>query len=270
MEGKNGLPPKAVEYLKENEVPALMETMLHELTIRMPEDPVSFLIDFLKLPQVPRLVLAGPPGSGNSTQCERLHKEYGIEHISTGHLLREEVKKGTKLGTEAEPFMTKGELVPDHLILEMLKTRLESDDVKHHGWVLDGFPKTRRQALEMQSNGLIPNKFLLLECSDEVIHERIEGRRIDPETGNVYHVTNNPPPEDEEVLARLEQRTDDSSEAVATRLADYHRNMKEIREAYDRVTVPLDATRSVDDVWEELRGVIDALQQHKTAPPSEA
>lgn len=146
--------------------------------------------------------MVGPPASGKGTQCELIVSKYGLVHVSTGDLLREEVRKGSPLGEKAKTFMSNGQLVPDDLINDIVFQKLNSAECQAKGWLLDGYPRTKAQALSLQSHGIYPDKCVLLTIPDEVVIERVDGRRIDPITDHVYHVKFNPPPQDEELLAR--------------------------------------------------------------------
>ncbi|MGB7624267.1 MAG: adenylate kinase [Terriglobia bacterium] len=170
-----------------------------------------------------RMILMGPPGAGKGTQAARLVKHYRIAHISTGEMLREAVAEHTPLGLKAAAYMEGGQLVPDDLVIPMAVERLSRPDCSQ-GFILDGFPRTRPQAegldAELNKHHLSLNVVLLIDLPDELIFERITGRRMDPVTGIIYHATFNPPPAD--VASRVVQRADDIDEAVSARLAKYH------------------------------------------------
>ncbi len=170
-----------------------------------------------------RLILVGPPGAGKGTQATALVNRYGIPHISTGDMLRSAVKAGTELGIQADGYMKRGDLVPDDLVIAMVIERLQQPDCTN-GFLLDGFPRTRAQAasldIALDENDLALDAVVLISVPDDMIVERIVGRRMDPETGDIYHVTFNPAPPD--IADRLIQRKDDTEEAVRTRLAKYH------------------------------------------------
>jgi adenylate kinase family enzyme len=140
-------------------------------------------------------------------------QRYGVVHISTGDILRAEVKAGSELGLRAKEFMDAGKLVPDDLIISMVVARLRQQDVRERGFLLDGFPRTGEQAKALMEAGLGADAFVLLEVPDEVLVERVEGRRSDPQSGKIYHLKFNPP-ENAEVAARLVQRSDDTREKV--------------------------------------------------------
>jgi adenylate kinase len=170
-----------------------------------------------------RMILVGPPGAGKGTQAARLVEHFHIPHISTGDMLRAAVKEGTELGKKADGFMKAGQLVPDDVVIGMVIERIAKADCKD-GFMLDGFPRTQPQAAaldaEMRRVGIALDKVLLIEVPDELILDRITGRRTDPETGTIYHMTFNPPPT--AVLGRVVQRKDDTAEACTARLEKYH------------------------------------------------
>lgn len=170
-----------------------------------------------------RLIFVGPPGAGKGTQCARLAARLDIPHISTGDMFRAAVKQGTPMGVLAKKAMDAGELVSDELVVGMVRERFAQDDVQS-GFLLDGFPRTvpQAEALEalMGELDLGLDAVILLEVPDDLIVERIVGRRSDPETGRIYHLTFDPPPP--EIADRLKHRSDDTEEAVRSRLNAYH------------------------------------------------
>merc|ERR1712190_694445 len=155
-------------------------------------------------------------------------KSFGVHHISTGDVLRDHVKRGTPLGTQAKEFMDAGRLVPDQLIIDLLKEEVKG---AKNGWLIDGMPRTAVQAEAMSEMGLDPQVFITLEVPDSVLEERITLRRMDPDTGDIYHLKFKPPT-DETVAARLTQRKDDTAEALKTRLVAYHENLDKVKEVY--------------------------------------
>eukprot|EP01087_Luapelamoeba_hula_P008123 TRINITY_DN2015_c0_g1_i2.p1 TRINITY_DN2015_c0_g1~~TRINITY_DN2015_c0_g1_i2.p1 ORF type:complete len:236 (-),score=44.27 TRINITY_DN2015_c0_g1_i2:143-850(-) len=137
-------------------------------------------------------IISGGPGSGKGTQCERITKEFGVVHISTGDILRAEVKKGSTLGRQVDDIMKRGELVADDLIIELLLQRLSQEDVQERGFLLDGFPRTKQQAEALVRANVDIQAFILLDVTEQNIVERVCGRRIDPITGVSYHIKSNP------------------------------------------------------------------------------
>lgn len=182
-----------------------------------------------------RMILIGPPGAGKGTQAAFLVDTFRIPHISSGDMLRAAVKEGSALGKQADDFMKKGALVPDDLVIAMIIDRIGKPDAQS-GFMLDGFPRTRPQAealdAALREAGVALDVVLLIEVPDELILERITGRRSDPQTGAIYHVKFNPAPAD--VAPRLVQRKDDTAEAVGARLSKYHSETTPIIPFYEQ------------------------------------
>lgn len=170
-----------------------------------------------------RMILVGPPGAGKGTQAKFLVETYSIPHLSTGDMLRASVAAGTKLGQEADVYMKAGGLVPDAVVIGMVLERIQDADCSN-GFLLDGFPRTRPQAealdQALSDADVVLDAVVQIEVADEFIVERITGRRTDPETGEIYHMTFNPPPA--EIAHRVTQRKDDTEEACRARLAKFH------------------------------------------------
>ncbi len=196
------------------------------------------------------VIFLGPPGAGKGTQAQRLVAEKGFMHISTGDLLREAVKNRTPLGLKAKEYMDRGELVPDDLIVALIKEKLP----KEGNVILDGFPRTIAQAEALdkmlEELGKEVDAVVLFEVPDEVVIERLSGRRIDPKTGKVYHVKYNPPPEGVEVI----QRDDDKPEVIKKRLEVYRKQTAPLIDYYKEKgnLLVVDATKSPDEVYEDL------------------
>lgn len=251
---QQGLTPEQLAYLETKKVERLMEYLYHELLLALPADPLAHLSKLLETPETPKIIIAGPPAGGKGTQCEMIAKKYGVVHISTGDLLRDETRKGTPLGKQAQTYMSQGALVPDSLITQLVAARLKQDDVQSRGWLLDGFPRTRTQALNLQQMGIIPSVVIVLEVPDEVVASRIEGRRTDPKTGAVYHMKFNPPPPG----VAVEQRADDTADAIKVRLGLFHRNTTEVLECYSTIAVHINGDRDKNDVFSEIAEQIEA------------
>lgn len=175
-----------------------------------------------------RLILLGAPGAGKGTQAKFITEKYGIPQISTGDMLRAQVKAGTPLGLEAKKHMDAGGLVPDAVIIGMVKDRLNQDDCKN-GYLFDGFPRTIPQAEAMKEAGVALDFVLEVDVPDEDIITRMAGRRVHLASGRTYHVKFNPPKvegKDDETGEDLIQRDDDKEETVQKRLEVYHSQTK--------------------------------------------
>jgi adenylate kinase len=212
------------------------------------------------------LVLLGPPGAGKGTQAVRLAEAFGLQHLSSGDVLRAERKSGTELGSRVARYMDSGALVPDEIIIEVILTRV-LNPTRPAGVLLDGFPRTLGQAEALDQALARAGKQVDLVVSllvpDEPIVERITGRRTCPNCGAVYHVKSLPPVKagvcDKDATA-LVQRTDDTAEAVTQRLAAYHAQTQPL-EAYYRgkgLMVEVDGTAEVESVFRGARQAISA------------
>ena len=208
-----------------------------------------------------RMILVGPPGAGKGTQAARLVDTYRITHISSGDMLRAAVKEGTKLGQEADAFMKAGKLVPDEVVIGMILERIAKSDCAH-GFMLDGFPRTRPQAealdAAMAKAGVDLDAVVLIEVPDQLLEERAVGRRSDPETGVIYHLKYNPPPAD--IVARLVHRKDDTAEAVKTRVSKYHSETAPIVPFYIQkgILKRVDGVGDPDAITQRLIAVLEA------------
>lgn len=203
-----------------------------------------------------KIIIAGAPASGKGTQCEMIKEKFGIVHLSTGDMLRAAVAAKTSVGTLAKEYMDAGKLVPDEVIIGVVKDRLEEADCQEKGWLLDGFPRTRAQADALAEAGVCADCFLFLNVPDSVLVERVVGRRTDPETGKIYHMTFSPP-EDEDVLARLVQRSDDTEEKVKVRLEQFHANVAAVQGCYTDISVEINGTGKPSDVAKLIESAIE-------------
>ncbi len=210
------------------------------------------------------IVLFGPPGAGKGTQAKELSQKYDIPHISTGDILRANVREGTELGLKAKEYMDKGELVPDQVLIGLIKDRLEEPDCEN-GYLLDGYPRTIPQADALEDIlGEISKPLevvINIDVSDEEVVKRISGRRT-CSCGESYHVMFNPP-EKEGVCnacgAQLYQRDDDSEDVVRQRLAVYNEKTKPLINYYEEkgLLVNVDGNGSVDEVFETISEIMD-------------
>ena len=213
------------------------------------------------------VILLGPPGVGKGTQAIRLAEEMGAAHVSTGDLLRSARREGTELGRKAQGFMDRGELVPDDLILDLVREHLASLE-EGTPVLFDGFPRTEDQANGLDDLlGELDRKVdavVLFEADDEVLVKRLSGRRSCPEDGSVYNVYFNPP-ETEGVCDRcgtaLVHRKDDNAETVARRLQVYQEETAPLIAFYSEHDAPLErigADRAVDEVYEDFQRTVCA------------
>lgn len=216
-----------------------------------------------------RLILLGPPGAGKGTQATFIKETYAIPQISTGDMLRAAVKAGTPLGMAAKKVMDSGNLVNDEIILGLVKERLTLPDCAR-GYLFDGFPRTIPQAQALKDQGTLLDVVLEIDVADEVIIDRMSGRRVHQPSGRTYHLRYNPPKvagKDDVTGEALIQRVDDAEETVKNRLEVYHRQTKPLVEFYGSYAKSGDNKapryRKVSGVGsvEEIRArVLDALK----------
>jgi adenylate kinase len=206
-----------------------------------------------------KIIFIGPPGSGKGTQAKRLAGRYGIPHISTGDMLREAVAEGTSLGAEAAPIMAAGGLVPDDLMIGIIKDRMGKSDAGK-GFILDGFPRTLVQAEKLDGivgNGKEPLRVLQLLVPDDAIVRRIALRRTCVQCGAIYHLENNPPANDsvcDRCGAEVIARPDDTEEAVRKRLDSFHRQTMPVATYYKAKSMlrEVDGVGPLDVVFERI------------------
>jgi adenylate kinase len=206
-----------------------------------------------------KLIFIGPPGSGKGTQAKRLAATHGVPHISTGDMLREAIADGTELGLKAAPVIASGGLVPDEVMVGIIKDRLNKADAKK-GFILDGFPRTVVQAEKLESlvgNGTGGVRVVQLLVPDDVIVKRIALRRSCPQCGAIYHMETAPPRNDQVCDrdgAELIARPDDNEQAVRTRLEAFHRQTLPVATFYKTKSVlrQVDGVGPVDQVFERI------------------
>jgi adenylate kinase len=214
------------------------------------------------------LVLLGPPGAGKGTQADRLQSDFQVPFISTGEMLRSNVKEGTDLGKEAKKFMDAGDLVPDELIVAMVAERLQEDDAQD-GFILDGFPRNIEQAKALDKQlselGRRVTAALLIDVDDDEVVRRLSGRRVCVKAGHNYHVEFDPPKHEDKCDqdgSRLVQRDDDKPEVIKNRLKVYHENTEPLIDYYDEhgLMRRIDGTRPPAEVHDHIRAVIATLR----------
>lgn len=209
------------------------------------------------------IILFGPPGAGKGTQAKKLVDFYGIPQISTGDILRANVREGTELGLAAKAYMDKGELVPDQVLIGIIKNRLNEKDCEK-GFILDGYPRTVPQADALEAILEEINKpidvVLNLEVPDEELVGRISGRLM-CKCGASYHIISNPPKEGnicDICGGEVFQRVDDQAEAVQNRLDVYKKQTQPLINYYKEkgILITLDGTKDIDEVFEDIKAIL--------------
>jgi len=211
-----------------------------------------------------RLILLGAPGAGKGTQATFVTRKYGIPQISTGDMLRAAVKAGTQLGLEAKKIMDAGQLVPDEVIIALVKDRIQQPDCAN-GFLFDGFPRTIPQAEAMRQAGVDLDYVVEVDVDDAEIIKRLSGRRVHLASGRTYHVEFNPPKaagKDDVTGEPLIQRDDDKEATIMKRLEVYHSQTKQLVDYYSKMAASGDArapkyrkvagTGSVDEIRERI------------------
>ena len=211
-----------------------------------------------------KILLIGPPGCGKGTQAKLIINKFNIPQISTGDMLREHVKNNSNLGLKAKSYMDNGELVPDSVILGMMEKRLIDNDCKN-GYILDGFPRTIPQAIGLDTlltklNHKI-NKVVVINLTDDIIVERMGGRRVHPASGRIYHIKFNPSKIenlDDITGEQLIIRKDDKEETVRKRLAIYHNTTSPLISYYSKenLVINIDGNQGINEVFSNIKKYI--------------
>lgn len=185
-----------------------------------------------------KIILIGAPGAGKGTQAAFITKEFDIPQISTGDMLREAVQAKTELGLQAKDFMNQGKLVPDDLIIDLVKLRINKEDCKK-GFLLDGFPRTIPQAQAMIDEDITIDYVIEVAVPDHEIIKRLTGRRIHPASGRIYHIKNDPPKKDgfDDITGEpLVLRDDDKESTIIQRLKTYHEQTEPLVNFYSNLS----------------------------------
>ena len=216
-----------------------------------------------------RLVLLGPPGVGKGTQASNIVKKYNIPHISTGDIFRANIKEGTELGKTAKEYMDKGLLVPDEIVVSIVKDRLSKEDCQN-GFLLDGFPRTVEQAEaldnELSKMGIKLDKVVNIDADEDILIDRVTGRRICKKCGATYHIKNMPPKVegicdiDGETLY---QRDDDKVETVKTRIQVYLKQTQPLINYYKNkgLILDIDGTKPIDEIFQTIVNSLSTAQE---------
>ncbi|HIH38599.1 adenylate kinase [Candidatus Woesearchaeota archaeon] len=200
-----------------------------------------------------RIVLLGPPGSGKGTQAETLVKDYHLAHISTGNILRENIRKGTMLGKQAKAIIGSGQLVNDEIMIGIIKDAVKGKK----NFILDGFPRTIKQAEDLEKINLSPNLSLYINCPDDAIIKRLSGRRTNPITQQTYNIYTNPPPKGMHVV----QREDDRENVVKDRLAVYRKSTAPLIDFYKKKGIlrEVNGEQTIENVAKNVNAIMQKI-----------
>lgn len=208
------------------------------------------------------LILLGAPGAGKGTQAAVISERLNIPQISTGNIIREALRSGTEMGLKAKSFMDAGKLVPDEVVIGIIKDRLQADDCKN-GFILDGFPRTIPQAEALDEMGVVIDKVIDIEVPDDVIITRLSGRRVCEKCGRPYHIVDLKPNVDgvcNDCTGALIQRKDDQIDTIKNRLEIYHNETEPLKgyyEAQGKLSV-VEGQGKVDDTTKLTMAAIEA------------
>lgn len=208
----------------------------------------------------PKVILLGPPGSGRSSQAQNLAVRYGLTLVSTSQLLRDQINRKSEIGKNIAAIMSTGDMIPDFIITELVRNRLQETDCKMNGWVLDGFPKTIEQVRSLKEFKIHPSHVFFLESSDALVYERIEQRRLDPITGKFYSISN--VPEDDILRERLITLEEDSHESARKRLQNYKENSTKLHAEFAKVGMNIKAELDENLITEMIGDAIENSIPH--------
>ena len=211
------------------------------------------------------IIFLGAPGAGKGTQAEIVSKNFKIPTISTGDMIRQALKSGSEMGLKAKEYTDKGHLVPDEIVIGIVKDRISKDDCKN-GFILDGFPRTIPQAEALNNSGVNIDCVVDIEVDDEVIYERMSGRRVCGQCGKTYNVNLNVKPQKEGICddcgGALIQRVDDKLETVKERLKVYYDQTHVLKDYYEKLGKlrVIDGAQGVGDISKQIEKTLGELK----------
>ncbi|XP_068925276.1 adenylate kinase 8 [Petaurus breviceps papuanus] len=257
------IPVEMPKYGERHHIFELMQIMLQELLIHQPEEPIQFMLNHLQRDndRVPRIFILGPPASGKTTIAMWLCKHLNISLITKQNLIWNEF---SILAARAAVIYASELAIPDSLLMKLLKERLEKEECISKGWILDGIPETREQALMIQTSGISPRHVIVLSAPDTVLIERNLGKRIDSYNGEVYHTTFDWP-SDPEIQNRLKAPLGISEQETAKRLIEYHRHMPRILPSYPKILKVISSDQPCVDVFYQALTYVQS--QHRSNAP---
>ncbi|XP_029903932.1 adenylate kinase 8 [Myripristis murdjan] len=251
------IPPEMCVYADTHHVFNLVQSLLSSLLVDRPDEPLGFLIDLLKSrnEDAPRLVLLGPPAAGKRTVARKLCAELGCVHVTVDTLLDDQ----SDLSKQAMQYTHAQQELPAELLVQLIQRRLAETDCLRQGWLLEGLPQTRQQALCLQEAGISPRHAVLLEAPGAVLLERRRGQQVDPLTGDVYHQTF-VQPADLSVTRRLERGRSLSEEWWLAELQRFRCEVTGLSSAYQHVLKRVNADQPHSHVYQQVLGFVQTRQ----------
>ncbi|CAK8679207.1 unnamed protein product [Clavelina lepadiformis] len=257
------IPPDFGVYAEEHGIFDMYKRLMCQLIVDRPDDPIQFIIDWMKRDNndVSRIAMIGPPASGKSGISAALSKKINSVHVTGEGLLDDDLSDAAH---EAKSYISKSQPVPDTLWVQLIKDRLKRKDCIRRGYVLEGFPQNRQQAIELQSLGIMLKHVVVLDAPSTMLVERQAGKRVDPITGDVYHTTFDWP-QDSTIQARLLEPDGISEVETRKRLAEYSRQIDGVLASYPDIHMKVNADQPKIDVLAQVLSYIN-IQQRSVAP----
>ncbi|XP_042278164.1 adenylate kinase 8 [Thunnus maccoyii] len=255
------IPLQMSVYADKHNILHLVQDMVSSLVIDQPEDPISYLISLLQRSSVdgPRVVLLGPPAVGKHTVAKKLSAELRAVHVTLDSLLQNQ----SELSAQARQYTLTEQELPDELLVRLIQMRLKEVDCFNRGWVLEGIPQTRLQALSLQQVGVIPEHVVMLDAPDDVLLERSQGKLVDPLTGDVYHQTFIWPA-DNTVAERLEKRQGLSERQRLAELQRYRCEVTGLSSAYKHVLKEISGDQPPTDIYQQVLAFVRTRYRSRT------
>ncbi|CAD5123889.1 DgyrCDS12196 [Dimorphilus gyrociliatus] len=257
------IPPEFSSYAEQHGIFDIYKRLLEQLVIQKPNDPIQFMIDELKKDNadIPQIVILGPPASGKTTIAKMLSKKLHCACINMDSLVSDSEQS---FQDQVAELRSTGEIIPAELWTQMLKERVKLYDCMKKGFVLEGFPQTREQTLLIQDAGIIPKHCIILEAPDTVLIERVNGKRIDPKTGDVYHTTFDWP-SNSDIISRLQKPPNYEEDDIIEELIVYHRHISGITSCLSPSIKTVNADQPKADVFSQIMNFLTWLP--RTAAP---
>ncbi|CCW72168.1 unnamed protein product [Phytomonas sp. Hart1] len=234
----------SLKYFEEKKIKILLDEAFHDLLVAMPDDPLNFLLKTFSRPTGLRLMIAGLSGSEKSAHSKLLAKKYGVRHISAGDVLRKASTDTTRKGQEIASYLKRQALVPDKLFIDLIFDEIRAAKENGNGWILEGIPRTRSQAIYLQSEGIFPQRFFYLDVTNETAALRLAKNR------NI----NSRPPSSSDV-----PNMDTASESPVLGLNNFKSQYHEVIECYESFFVRINGERPIEEVHEELCAQVDSV-----------